>query len=412
MIKKDMQFYRFSLYGFLKNLRFFEPFIILIFRDHGLTFFQIGLLYSIRDLTNYLTEIPTGFFADAFGRRKSMVFAFTAYIISFIIFYSFSDFYLSAVAMVLFGIGESFRSGTHKALILEYLRLNDMLDLKVAYYGRTRAASQMGSAFNSLIAAGLLFFTGNYKTMFLAATIPYVIDLINLATYPKILDGELSQFDRHAFWGQAKGTLKSFVEIFKDRRAMRSILNSASFTALFKTTKDYLQPILESLALVSPVLLFLDDVKRSGVVVGIVYFFIYVLTSYASRSSDQISRRFKNLAAAINVTFLVGVGFLFFAGLATLQNLAIISVIVFLGFYVLQNLRKPMNVAFISDQISHNVMASGLSVEAQMATVLVAIFAPVLGALADSFGVGIALIGLSLGALLSYYFVAVQNPPP
>ena len=153
--------------------------------------------------------------------------------------------------MVLFGIGESFRSGTHKALILEYLRLNDMLDLKVAYYGRTRAASQMGSAFNSLIAAGLLFFTGNYKTMFLAATIPYVIDLINLATYPKILDGELSQFDRHAFWGQAKGTLKSFVEIFKDRRAMRSILNSASFTALFKTTKDYLQPILESLALVS-----------------------------------------------------------------------------------------------------------------------------------------------------------------
>ena len=114
-------------------------------------------------------------------------------------------------------------------------------------------------------------------------------------------------------------------------------------------------------------------------VVGIVYFFIYVLTSYASRSSDQISRRFKNLAAAINVTFLVGVGFLFFAGLATLQNLAIISVIVFLGFYVLQNLRKPMNVAFISDQISHNVMASGLSVEAQMATVLVAIFAPVLG---------------------------------
>jgi MFS family permease len=372
---------------------------------------QIGLLYSIRDLTNYLTEIPTGFFADAFGRRKSMVFAFTAYIISFFIFYAFSDFYLSAVAMVLFGLGESFRSGTHKALILEYLRLNDMLDLKVAYYGRTRAASQMGSAFNSLIAAGLLFFTGDYRIMFLATTIPYVIDLINLATYPKILDGELSQFARSALWGQAKGTLKIFIGIFKDRHAMRSILNSASFTALFKTTKDYLQPILEFLALASPFLLFLDDVKRSGVVVGIVYFFIYMLTSYASRSSDQISRRFTNLAAAINLTFLAGVGFLFIAGLATWQNMAIISVLLFLGFYVLQNLRKPMNVALISDQISHNVMASGLSVEAQIATILSAIFAPVMGALADSFGVGIALIGLSLGGLLSYFFIAVQDYP-
>jgi len=411
LIKKDLQFYRFSLYGFLKNLRFFELFIILIFRDNGLTFLQIGLLYSIRDLTNYLTEIPTGFFADAFGRRKSMVLAFTAYIISFFIFYAFSDFYLLAVAMVLFGLGESFRSGTHKALILEYLRLNNMLDLKIAYYGRTRSASQMGSAFNSLIAAGLLFLSGEYRTMFIATTIPYLINLINLATYPKILDGELSRFDRRALWGQVKGTFKNFIGIFKNRQVMRSILNSASFTALFKTTKDYLQPILESLALASPVLLVLDDVNRSGIVVGIVYFFIYVLTSYASRSSDRISRSFTNMATVINKTFLVGAGLLFIAGLASRQDLAIISVFVFLGFYILQNLRKPMNVAFISDRISHKVMASGLSVEAQIVTILVAIFAPVMGALADSFGVGIALICLSLVALSSYYFVFVENYP-
>ena len=412
MIKKNLQYYRFSAYGFLKNLRFFEPFIILIFRDNGLTFLQIGLLYSIRDITNYLTEIPTGFIADAFGRRRSMVFAFIAYIISFVIFFSFSDFYLSAFAMVLFGLGESFRSGTHKALILEYLRLNDMLDLKVAYYGRTRAAAQMGSAFNSLVAAGLLFFTGNYRTMFLAATIPYAIDLINLATYPKILDGELAQFDRRELWGQAKATLKGFVGIFKDRQAMRAILNSASFTALFKTTKDYLQPILQSLAMALPFLLFLDDVKRGGVVIGAVYFFVYFLSSYASRCSDKFSRLFKGLAAPINLTFLLGVGFLFAAGLAEWQDLAVISVVVFLGFYVLQNLRKPMNVALISDQISYNVMASGLSIEAQFTTILVAVFAPLLGAMADSYGVGVALAGLSLVTLLFYLFVAIRERSP
>ena len=412
MIKKDLQFYRFSLYGFLKNLRFFEPFIILIFRDNGLTFLQIGLLYSIRDLTNYLTEIPTGFFADAFGRRKSMVLAFAAYIISFFVFYSFSDFFLLAAAMVLFGLGESFRSGTHKALILEYLRINNMLDLKIAYYGRTRAASQMGSAFNSLIAAGLLFFTGEYRVMFIATTIPYVIDLINLATYPKILDGELLKIDRRELVGQLKGTFKSFIGIFKNRQAMRSILNSASFTALFKTTKDYLQPILETLALASPFLLVLEDVNRSGIVVGIVYFFIYLLTSYASRSSERISLKFSNIATAINRTFLAGAVLLLIAGLATCQDLAVISVVVFLGFYVLQNLRKPMNVACISDRISHQVMASGLSVEAQITTVLVAIFAPIMGYLADSFGVGIALIGLSLLTLGSYVFVSVKNNSP
>jgi MFS family permease len=408
-IKKDLQFYRFSLYGFLKNLRFFEPFIILIFRDDGLSFLQIGLLYSIRDVTNYLTEIPTGFFADAFGRRKSMVLAFVAYILSFFIFYSFSEFYLLAFAMVLFGLGESFRSGTHKALILEYLRINKISDLKIAYYGRTRAASQLGSAFNSLIAAGLLFFTGNYRTMFIATTIPYIIDLINLATYPKELDGELSKFDRKALGGQVRGTFKNFLGIFKDRQAMRSILNSASFTALFKTTKDYLQPILETLALASPILLMLDDVNRSGIVVGVVYFFIYLMTSFASRSADRISQRFNDLKTVINLTYLVGAGFLLIAGITTSLDYSIAAVLVFLLFYLLQNLRKPMNVANISDNISHKVMASSLSVEAQLATVLVAVFAPVMGALADAFGVGIAMIGLSLTALASYWLVSVRK---
>jgi MFS family permease len=404
-------FFRFALYGFLKNLRFFEPFIILIFRDNGLTFLQIGILYSVRDLSNNLLEIPTGVFADSFGRRKAMVLAFSAYIASFFIFFFFVDFYVYILAMIFFGLGEAFRSGTHKALILEHLKLNDMLDLKVSYYGRTRAASQLGSAINSLIAAALLFFTGNYRAMFLVTILPYVIDLINVATYPKALDGELARLQRGAIWTQAKVTLKDFVGIFTDRQAMRAILNSSGFSAIFKTSKDYLQPILETFALAWPLLflLDLDDIKRSGVVIGVIYFFIYLLTSYASRNSDRFSSRFKSLAAAINWTFLIGAIFLFIAGLASWQSLAIISIIVFLGFYVLQNLRKPMNVAFISDQISHKVMASGLSIEAQFTTLLVVVFAPVLGYIADNFGIGLALAIFGIGASVFYLFVQVQD---
>lgn len=409
MFKKDRMFFRFALYGFLKNLRFFEPFIILIFRDASLTFLQIGLLYSIRDLSNNLLEIPTGVFADSFGRRKAMVLAFSSYILSFLFFYFFSDFFVFAIAMVLFGLGEAFRSGTHKALILEHLELSGMLDLKVAYYGRTRAASQLGSAVNSLIAAGLLFFTGDYRLMFLATTIPYVIDLINVATYPKILDGELAQLRRGAIWQQVQETLRDFLGIFTDRRALRAIMNSAGFSAIFKSSKDYLQPILEAMALALPFFILLDEVKRSSVVVGVVYFFIYLLTSYSSRSADQFSRRFDGLAKPLNLTFLLGAAFLFVAGVATWLNLAILSVLVFLGFYVLQNLRKPINVAFISDQISHKVMASGLSIESQFTTILVAIFAPLLGALADKFGVGVALGVFGVGAMFLYLLVRVRD---
>ena len=58
---------RFSLYGFLKNQRYFEPFIILFFLDKGLSFTQIGFLIAYRELLINLLEIPSGAVADLFG---------------------------------------------------------------------------------------------------------------------------------------------------------------------------------------------------------------------------------------------------------------------------------------------------------------------------------------------------------
>jgi hypothetical protein len=60
----------------------------------------------------------------------------------------------------------------------------------------------------------------------------------------------------------------------------------------------------------------LDDTKRSAVIVGVIYFCSYLLTSYASKSSAEFGRRLKSIAQGINLTFLVGAVFLFVAGLA------------------------------------------------------------------------------------------------
>ncbi|RKY85316.1 MFS transporter [candidate division KSB1 bacterium] len=308
--------------------------------------------------------------------------------------------------MVLFAVGEAFRTGTHKALILEYLNIKGMKNQKVSYYGRTRSASQFGSAINSLIAAALVFYTGNYRYVFLATALPYVLNLFNLGTYPKELDGDLIKLNKRTFSGQIKTTLKTFLTIFKDREAMRAIFNSAGFTAFFKSTKDYLQPVIKIFAISIPLFLTMSDTRRTAVIIGIVYFIIYMLTSYASRSAEKVSQRFETLAKAINVTFWIGACFLFISGLASWISFSLLSVLFFIGLYIVHNLRKPMNVAFISDQISNKVMASGLSVESQVTTILMAILSPLLGLLADNFGIGIALAGL--GTLMFAFSILVR----
>ncbi len=154
MIPKNLQLFKFSAYGFLKNQRFFDIFIFLFFLEQGISFLQIGTLISIREITILIFEIPTGFVADSLGRRGSMIFSFLAYILSFVIFFFFPNFLLYIVAMIFFALGDAFRTGTHKAMILHYLKLNDILHLKVEYYGYTRSWSQMGSALAALIAGG------------------------------------------------------------------------------------------------------------------------------------------------------------------------------------------------------------------------------------------------------------------
>ena len=403
MIPRDRMFYKFSLYGFLKNLRFFDPFILLIFRSYGLSFLQIGLLYSIRDVAANILEIPTGVIADSFGRRRAMVSAFIAYIGSFVIFYFLKDFLFLTLAMVLFAFGDAFRTGTHKALILEYLKIKGISDLKVAYYGLTRSASQFGSAINALIAAGLVFFTGSYRVMFLAATIPYLLDLINVYTYPKYLDGNITRVQKDEIWSRVKVTFQEFSNIFSNGSVIRPLLNSSSFAGVFKSTKDYLQPVLAVLALSLSIFTALEDTRREAVIIGLVYFGIYLLTSLASRQAFLFSERFKNLSRAVNFSYLLGAGLLIFIGVTANLQIMLMTVCGFLGLYVLNNIRRPINVGIISDQISSKVMASGLSTEAQFTTIFSALVAPLLGLLVDNLGLGngIALVGVGMIALFS-----------
>lgn len=409
MIPKNLQLFKFSAYGFLKNQRFFDIFIFLFFLEQGITFLQIGTLISIREIAILIFEIPTGFVADSLGRRVSMVFAFLSYILSFIIFFFFPEFLLYIAAMIFFALGDALRTGTHKAMILHYLKLNDLLHLKVEYYGYTRSWSQMGSAVAALIAGGIVLYTGEYKYIFLGSIIPYILALILMLTYPKELDGDREHKEgllnniQHNF----KITYASLKLSFKEPLLRKALMNSAIFDGLFKTVKDYIQPILQMIVLSIPFLLGIE--KRESILIAIVYCILYILTSYASRNSGKFSNRFSSLSIAVNNTFIAGVSFILLAGLFFIFELQIIIIILFILLYILQNLRRPINIGFISENISHDVMASGLSVESQLKTIFVALMAPLMGFIADSINIGTAFIILSSLTLLIFPLIKVSR---
>jgi MFS family permease len=410
-MKRDLQYIKFSAYGFIKNLRFFDPFIILFFRETGLSFFQIGSLISIREISTTLLEVPTGLIADAYGRRNAMVFAFLTYIVSFLVFYFVPNFYIYGVAMVFFAAGEAFRTGTHKAMIMDYMQRKKITDSKVEYYGGTRAWSQVGSAISALIAGVLVFYSGRYRIIFLASVFPYILGLLLMISYPRELNSRQSAGEsapsRMGILTSMKNTVLGFVGLLRDRSVMRALLNSSFYDGLFKSVKDYLQPILKTSVLSLPILISLQQDKRSTVVISLTYAVLFILTSISSRSAHRITKRFSTLAPAVNASYLIGVGLTILAGVLYGLGVSIATILVFVFLYLFMNFRRPLTVSYVSDYIETRVMATGLSVESQMKTVIVALLAPALGFVSDQFGIGIGIVSIGCIPLILFPFVRV-----
>lgn len=399
--KKNRQFRKFCAYGFLKNLRFFEPFLLLFFLEKGISYWQIGTLYALREIAINLFEIPSGFLADAFGRRRSMLLAFSFYIISFLVFYTADSYLLLSGAMVFYAMGDAFRSGVHKAMIFTYLEIQGWSDQKVHYYGHTRSWSQRGSAISSLLAALVVVFSKNYSPVFLLSIIPYLLDMLLIWSYPKALDGAKADWkNRRAIQVKFREIWRAFLIAFKHPPVLRAVNNVSLSSAFFKAAKDYLQPILQTLALSLPFLVTMAEKSRSAILIGIAYFIIYLLSAWASQSAGRTADRFVELRSPINWTlafcFITGI----LVGVSYQWGLTLLAVVLYVTLFILENLRKPMGTAFVAERVEQEILASALSAQSQVKTIWAAIIALALGGIVEVFGIAVGLTAVSIGLLV------------
>ena len=372
--------FRFSLYGFLKNQRYFEPFLFLAFLEKGLDFTDIGLLIAVRELTTNLLEIPSGAVADVISRRFSMILSFGAYIVAFTTLGYASDMNLLYLGMLFFGVGEAFRSGTHKAMIFAWLRSQDREDERVKIYGYTRSWSKYGSAVSVALAAPIVLFSDSYQWIFLAAIVPYALNIVNFLGYPQDLDEAAGVVSMAEVVRHAGRTVSDSV---RRPRLRRLFFESMGFDGVFAATKDYLQPILAALALTLAVSwVSLEDwseTQQAALLVGPVYIVLHLLSGAASRRSHQISDRAGSEDRAAR--WLWGISVLVFAGLTIsgFTGLLVGAVVAFVALNVLHNLWRPVLISRFDTHGSAIQGASLLSVESQARRVATMIMAPILG---------------------------------
>ena len=285
-------------------------------------------------------------------------------------------------------------------MIFTYLKIKGWSDQKVDYYGHTRSWSILGSAFSALMAAVIVFSYQDYQTVFLFSTVPYILDLALLATYPKVLDGTPK---KHSFQQISTGfrtLFHTFFKAFQNAKTLKLANSVSIYSGFYKAAKDYLQPIIQTLAISLPFLMHLEDTQRTALLTGQVYFFIYLISAIASRNAAWVAGHFQHMARPLNLSLAIGLFSGIFIGLFFFIGWFAIAIIIYLGIYLMEHLRKPMGIGLFADHVEDQIWATALSAQSQMRTLWGAVIAVLLGTLVDLMGVGAALGLTSLALLL------------
>jgi len=377
--------FRFSLYGFLKNQRYFEPFFVLFCIEKGLNFTDIGLLVAFREFSIFLFEIPSGALADSVGRKKIMILSFLSYIVSFIIFFFSINLSSLFCAIFFFALGETFRTGTHKALIFAWLKQKNRENEKTSVYGVTRSWSKLGSAFSIPISAAIVYFTDNINACFAACLIPAMFNVINIATYPDSLDNDckLKLFSIENIKNTAKKLFNSLKNSIQNKALKQILIESMNYEGLYKTTKDYIQPLIQSAAASIMVISDSNNLSNSALAFGCVFILLHLASALASSFAGKFEKLSGGpLSASKILWYLNGMMFFCFA-FSIFYNYLIIQIIIFVVLAVLQNFWRPIIIARCSAQSNPAETATVLSIESQSKSFFTMIAAPPLGIIID-----------------------------
>ena len=87
--------------------------------SRGATLFEISLINMSFMIAIALAEIPTGIFADLFGRKRSFLVSSLIMALGLLIYFFSGNFFLFVTAEVITGIGMTFRSGALEAWVVD-----------------------------------------------------------------------------------------------------------------------------------------------------------------------------------------------------------------------------------------------------------------------------------------------------
>lgn len=345
----------------------FMPIVVLFYEDNGLAMRHVFLLQAIYSVSIVILEIPSGYFADALGRKSTLVIGTIMGFLGFLT-YSFSYGFVGfLVAEIILGIGQSLISGADSAMLYDTLQETGKKEQYIKFEGRMISIGNFAEAIAGVLGGLLAGISLRYpyyaQTIVSFIGIPAAILLIEPQKHREVIKLKI-----HDILKIVKYALYDHKEL-KWNIIFSSVIGSATLTMAW-----FVQPYFEMIAL--PVTLF-----------GIFWTMLNLTVGVSAIFAHKIEYKLKQNKTMLWITILIPAGYIAISKIQTLWGLGVLFI-----FYFVRGVATPVLKDYINKLCDSNIRATVLSVRNFVIRIFFAIIGPFVGWYTDTFNLQAALL--------------------
>jgi len=365
--------------GFFAGFRIFLPLQYLFFQNNGLSYTQISVLIAAYSFGVLIFEVPSGVFADHFGRKKTLALAGALLALSYVLFGSSTTFIPLILASILYGMGDASISGSDEAILFDSLlemgkekEFGKYFGTKWAYFSYGLVISALGA---SLMKWGIpaLFFLSS-----LFACLSLILAL--LMVEPPL---HKMQVERHYI----RHLWDATVFIVKHKQVKWLLIYTVCVIAVIQMFFPYIQFFLKGTAVPEDFF-------------GIIYSFMIFISGLSASNAYKIEKHIGFKKTLLGISILLCIALFYMGNSQTVSGVmgGFLLVEIVFGYCV------PTLGEYFNRQVKSYHRATVVSIRSFVTSLCVIIMAPLLGWIADTNGYQqmVMILGILLGLLSSY----------
>lgn len=336
------------------------PIIVLFFQDNGLSMTQIFWLKSVYSMGMLTMEIPSGYFGDVLGRKKTLIVGTLLTTAGFSL-YSFSyGFWQFLVAEFVLGIGQSFISGSDSAMLFDSLKSEKRDKDYIKFEGRVTSVGNFSEAIAGIL--GGLIATISLRIPFICQA---VVSALAIPAAFTLVEPSYSLSKRAAGFNDILKVIK--LSLHKHKKLRNFIFFSSLAGAATLTFAWFVQP-------------FLIDVGIPVVLFGLIWTFLNLTVGTSSIFAYRIERNFTQKQTSGLITFSIGILFILTGLFISKWGLILLFV-----FYMVRGVATPVFKDYVHVMIESEYRATVLSLRNMIIRIIFAITGPILGWITDNY---------------------------